>query len=99
LAGTPVLIVFEDSNPRLPIVLGPVLERISTPVQASSPFVKQSGPDGGNAILEAKDEVLLRCGESSLSMRKDGKIVLKGRTITSRASRTNKIRGGSVAIN
>jgi len=101
LVGTSVLIVFEDANPRLPIILGPVLERISAAAQALSrhAIAKQSEPDGGSAILEASEEVLLRCGESSLSMRKDGKIVLKGRTIVSRASRANKIRGASVAIN
>jgi Domain of unknown function (DUF6484) len=101
LAGTSVLIVFEDANPRLPIILGPVSERISAGAQAPGrrAIVKQSEPDGSSAILEAKEEVLLRCGESSLSMRKDGKIVLKGRTIVSRASRANKIRGASVAIN
>lgn len=101
LVGTSVLIVFEDANPRLPIILGPVWGRISAAAQALSrrAIEKQSEPDGSSAILEAKEEVLLRCGESSLSMRKDGKIVLKGRTIVSRASRANKIRGASVAIN
>ena len=101
LVGTPVLIVFEDANPRLPIILGPVFERTSDASQAlgGRAIAKQSEPDGGSAILEAREEVLLRCGESSLSMRKDGRIVLKGRTIVSRASRTNKIRGASVTIN
>jgi Domain of unknown function (DUF6484) len=101
LPGTSVLIAFEDANPRLPIILGPVLERISAATRALSrrAIVKESEPDCSSAILEAREEVLLRCGESSLSMRKDGKIVLKGRTIVSRASRANKIRGASVAIN
>jgi hypothetical protein len=84
--------VFEDANRSLPIILGPLFERVSS--LAKSPSQSLS-----NALVEAQEEVLLRCGESSLSMKKDGKIVLKGRTIVSRASRTHKIRGASVAIN
>jgi hypothetical protein len=50
-------------------------------------------------VLEAQQEIALRCGQSSLTLRRDGKIVLRGRDVVSRASRRNKIRGGSVDIN
>jgi hypothetical protein len=92
LAGASVLMVFEDANPFRPIILGPLFDRISS-------FPKTPSQSPNNAMVEAQEEILLRCGESSLSMKKDGKIVLKGRTIVSRASRTNKMRGALVAIN
>jgi hypothetical protein len=49
--------------------------------------------------LEASDEIRLTCGKSSLVLRRDGSVVIRGVTITSRATQTNKIRGGTVAIN
>jgi hypothetical protein len=49
--------------------------------------------------IEAADELELRCGEASLLLRSDGKVLLRGRDVTSRASRSNKIRGANVEIN
>jgi hypothetical protein len=50
-------------------------------------------------VFDAKDEIQLRCGKSSVTLRKDGKIEIKGTQIVSRASGVNRIKGASVAIN
>jgi hypothetical protein len=50
-------------------------------------------------VIEGRDEVVLRCGQGSITLRADGKIVIKGTQLVSRASDTNKIRGASVQIN
>ena len=50
-------------------------------------------------ILEADKEIQLRCGRSSLLLREDGKVQLRGADIVSRASRGNKVRGATVEIN
>ena len=55
--------------------------------------------DGRRVVLEAHDEIVLRCGESSISLRKDGKVVIRGRELVSRAAEINKIKGGAVHIN
>ena len=49
--------------------------------------------------LEASDEIRLTCGKSSLVMRRDGTVIVRGVKIVSRASQSNKIRGGTVSIN
>jgi hypothetical protein len=49
--------------------------------------------------LEAADEIRLTCGKSSLVLRRDGTVVIRGVNIVSRALQTNKIRGGSVSVN
>jgi hypothetical protein len=41
----------------------------------------------------------LRCGEASISLSRDGKVVIRGRHIVSHASGVNRIRGGSVELN
>ncbi|WP_348945262.1 hypothetical protein ABHF33_01230 [Chitinibacter sp. FCG-7] len=55
--------------------------------------------DGRHIELEAFDTLELRCGKASLLMSADGRITLRGTYITSQASATQRILGGSVSIN
>jgi len=50
-------------------------------------------------VIEAGDELILRCGQASIRITRDGKIVIRGEHILSRAKGTQRIKGGSVAIN
>ena len=49
--------------------------------------------------LEAAERVEIRCGESALTMDAEGRVLLKGKDVVTRATRTQKIRGGTVHIN
>ena len=49
--------------------------------------------------IEAGEELVLRCGEASIQLTRDGKIIIRGEHILSRAKGTQRIKGGSVAIN
>lgn len=50
-------------------------------------------------VLEGADEVVLRCGSASLTLRRNGRVVLRGDYVESRSKGTNRIKGGSVLIN
>jgi hypothetical protein len=50
-------------------------------------------------VLEARKSLTLRVGDGSITIREDGKILIKGKDLVSHAKRMNRIRGGSVAIN
>lgn len=50
-------------------------------------------------VIEARTALTLRVGGGSITIREDGKILIKGTDLVSHARRTNRIRGGSVAIN
>jgi len=41
----------------------------------------------------------LRCGDSQITLTKDGKVVIKGVDVTTRASRTCRVKGSTVNIN
>jgi hypothetical protein len=49
--------------------------------------------------IEARERLVLRCGEASISLEADGTVKILGRDVTSWARRRQRIRGGSVAIN
>jgi len=103
LVGAKVLLVFEDADPSLPIICGIVRERVqpSAAVVAlglDSP-AKDVVVDGRQLVLDAQQQILLRCGKSSILLRRDGKIEIRGRELLSRASGANKIKGGTIDLN
>jgi hypothetical protein len=50
-------------------------------------------------VLSARTEVVLRCGEGSITLSRDGKVSIRGVDVVSSAVRTQRIRGGAVRIN
>ncbi|MEW5801044.1 MAG: DUF6484 domain-containing protein [bacterium] len=55
--------------------------------------------DGERIVFEAGKEIVLRCGKGSITLRKDGKVVIKGTDLVSRSKGINKIKGAAVRIN
>ena len=50
-------------------------------------------------VIEAGRQVTIRCGEGSLIIRRDGRVLIRGLDIVCRATRANRIKGAQVAIN
>jgi len=55
--------------------------------------------DGKKVIFKAQEEIVLRCGESSITLTKAGKILIRGKYILNRSTGVNRIMGGSVQVN
>jgi hypothetical protein len=101
-----VVLLFEDGDLARPIVAGFLEPEVATPAldavlagaaDAAIPDVAEV--DGRRVVLEGKDEVVLRCGKASITLRRDGKIVLRGAYVETHAEGTNRIKGGTVKIN
>jgi hypothetical protein len=52
-----------------------------------------------NVTIEAGETLTLKCGEASVDLRKDGKVMVRGEDVLLRAKGTQRIRAGTVAIN
>jgi hypothetical protein len=50
-------------------------------------------------VIEARESMCLKCGDGSITIRADGKILIQGKDLVSRALRMNRIKGGAVSIN
>jgi hypothetical protein len=50
-------------------------------------------------VLTAEREMVLRCGEASITLTRAGKVIIKGAYIVSRSTGYNKIKGAAVDIN
>ncbi len=55
--------------------------------------------DGKRVVLEGREEVVLKCGEASITLTKAGKILIRGKYILNRSTGVNRILGGSVQVN
>lgn len=49
--------------------------------------------------IEAEEKLVLRCGDSSLTLKEDGRITLRGKQVLSRADGQNRVQGASVQLN
>jgi uncharacterized protein DUF6484 len=55
--------------------------------------------DGKRVVVEGQEEVVLKCGEASITLKRDGKVILRGAYVETHARGVNRIKGGSVKIN
>jgi hypothetical protein len=92
------VIVCQPEGAERAVVLGRIGTRV--PHSASEPEAQSTPRNAADElVIEARKNLTLKCGEGSITIREDGKILIKGRDLVSHAKRMNRIRGGSVAIN
>lgn len=90
--GKMAVAMAEGGDWNAPILIGIILESGTSAKAATARLEKR-------IAFEAEGEIVLRCGRSSLSMTRDGDIVIRGVNLLSRAAAVNKIKGGAVHLN
>lgn len=100
---TEALLLFEDGDPARPLLVGllrsaaPLVDALlAGPLPAAERVARI---DGKRVAIEGKDEVVLQCGKASLTLRRDGRVVLRGVNVVTQADQVHKIRGGKVQVN
>jgi hypothetical protein len=96
--GRQVVLMFENGDPRRPIIMG----LLRTP--QAWPLLEQPGQveveaDGERLMVSAKEQLVLRCGKASITLTKAGKVLVQGTYVSSRSAGVMRIKGGSVQIN
>ncbi|QDE86582.1 DUF6484 domain-containing protein [Myxococcus xanthus] len=99
----PLLVALAQA-PSAPSLLEQLLEVASRPEGASgapAPSVPEAKdtPKEDRLVLGAEKEIVLRVGEASITLRRDGTILLRGVRVESRASGLQLIRGGKIELN
>lgn len=93
-----VLLLFEEGDPGRPIVVGLLRDELPRAEPAvTTPVVVEA--DGRRVEVEAADELVLRCGDASIVLRRNGRVVIRGTYVETRSKGVNRIKGGSVLIN
>ncbi|MCH9681518.1 MAG: hypothetical protein K0V04_08800 [Deltaproteobacteria bacterium] len=103
-----LVLAFEQGRSDQPIILGivtaPSRHGEADPRSVPSPGSQELGPvdavvDGRRIRLEGHDEIELCCGEASITLRRNGRVVIRGTYVETRSRGTNRIRGATVEVN
>ena len=101
-----VVLVFEQADRTRPLIVG-FIENLA-PHPAPSVFqtepshpaqVIEADVDGRRVRLTAQDEIVLVCGSASITLRRNGRVVIRGAYVETHSDGTNRIKGGQVQIN
>jgi hypothetical protein len=97
--GRQLVLMFESGDPARPVVLGLLRSRQQPWPLASQPGRVEVEADGERLIVSAKEQLVLRCGKASITLTKEGKVLIQGAYVSNRSSGVMRIKGGSVQIN
>ena len=75
------------------------VEDVAGPQESKGmPFI-EADVDGKRVRVTAQDEIVLQCGSASVTLRRNGRVVIRGTYVETRSEGTNRIKGGQVQIN
>jgi hypothetical protein len=108
--GCELALAFQNGDPSKPLILGKIQ---NPPAESETPsadqaelFLPQADQDPLQAtidseriVFQADKEIVLKCGKSSITLTRAGKVLIRGAFLLSRSSGVNRIKGGSVQIN
>jgi hypothetical protein len=97
--GACVVLVFEGGDPARPIVTGVLRDDCRGWPQVEPPAQVQIEADGQHMVVSAREQLVLRCGQASITLTRAGKVLIEGAYVSSRSTGVNRIKGGSVQLN
>jgi hypothetical protein len=96
--GRQAALAFEAGDPRRPVIVG-LLRAPQAWALPEQPGAVEVDADGERLVVTAREQLVLRCGKASITLTRDGKVILQGAYLSSRSSGVVRIKGGSVQIN
>jgi hypothetical protein len=102
-----VLVTFADGDPERAVILGVVADipKRATATRSTAPALRGGAASGtpaeedGVVLVRGRESIELRCGAASNTLRKDGRIVVRGTNVLSRATEEQRIVGGTIHFN
>lgn len=94
------VVVFDGGDRSRPLIVG-FIEPLDQPEPVAAPGmpVIEADVDGRRVRVTAQDEIVLECGSASVTLRRNGRVVIRGTYVETRSDGTNRIKGGQVQIN
>lgn len=96
--GQPVALAFVAGNLQQPLILG-FIQTSAREIHRPGDQIVEVQADGKRLVISAEEELVLKCGDSTITLTKEGKITVRGKHLLSRAEAVNRIKGGAVQIN
>lgn len=96
--GHAVTLMFENGDAARPIVMGLIRQPEGWPL-AQAPAQVEVDADGARMVVTAQEQLVLRCGQASITLTRAGKVLIQGNYLSSRSAGVIRIKGGSVQLN
>lgn len=96
--GAQLLMAFEEGDLCRPVVIG----QLDAAAEACLPKrrnVVEVEADGERLVVSAERQLVLRCGNASITLTHAGKVLIDGTYVLTRSSGVNRVKGASVQIN
>lgn len=72
---------------------------LDTSQEESGKAVESIKVDDERVVIEGQKEIVLKCGDASITLTRAGKILIRGKYLLNRSTGINRIMGGSVQVN
>ena len=97
--GATVVVAYERGDFRRPIVMGVLQDHAPANVPTDERELVSIKADEDRFVVSAEREIVLRCGDASITLTRAGKVLIKGNYVLSRSTGYNKIKGAAIDIN
>jgi hypothetical protein len=104
-----VVLVLENGDPARPIIIGFIATPQSPAIEPAAQLPVSTPGDHDVAIdadvdsrrihIRAQDEIVLSCGAASVTLRRNGRVIIRGTHVETHSDGTNRIKGAQVRIN
>jgi hypothetical protein len=108
-AAQSVVLVLENGDPARPIIIGFVATQPPPAIEPAAPLpvpppgandvTIEADVDGRRIHIHAQDEIVLSCGAASVTLRRNGRVIIRGTHVETHSDGTNRIKGAQVLIN
>jgi len=99
MLGREVLVVFDNGDAGKPVIVGVLELHALHDSPVAPPMPTSAQVDGERQVIEAEREIVLKCGDASITLTRAGKVIIRGNYILSRSTGYNKIKGAAIDIN
>lgn len=100
--GAEIAVMFLQGDTNNPLIIGPLYlpnDHLLETKLALEGNAQELLVDKQVVQIQAQQELELRCGEAAIVLTSDGRILLRGSYISSHATATQRLLGGSIQIN
>jgi hypothetical protein len=97
--GRSVLLAFDNGDRREPIILGCLRAAPVSDLARNTAGTVEVDADGERLVVTAKRQLVLRCGDASITLTAAGKVIIRGNYVLSHSRGANCVQGGTIHLN